>query len=177
MIEFDHYILRPLYQSDLDAYFALVERNRKRLEDFFTGTVSKTQTLEATRVFLEDIETRRQARIYFPFVLIDKSSGLFIGFFDLKNIDWTIPKSEIGCYTDEQFAGKGITSSALSHFVEFVFKEFGFRKLFLRTHQSNKAAQIIAERCGFELEGHIRMEYKTTSGEIVDLLYYGKLKD
>jgi RimJ/RimL family protein N-acetyltransferase len=177
MIEFDHYTLRPLQSDDLVNYFALVDRNRKRLEDFFTGTVSKTQTLNATRDFLDEIENKREAKLYYPFVLIDNSTNTFIGFFDLKNIDWNIPKSEIGCYTDENYVGKGITAKALHHFVEFVFREYDFRKLFLRTHQSNKAAQIIAERCGFELEGHIRMEYKTTSGEIVDLLYYGKLRD
>lgn len=177
MIDFDHYTIRPLLKDDLANYFSLVDRNRKRLEDYFTGTVSKTQNIEATRAFLEEIENKREAKIYYPFVLIDNTTDTFIGFFDLKNIDWNIPKSEIGCYTDENYAGKGITAKALQHFVDFVFREFGFRKLFLRTHQSNKAAQIIAERCGFELEGHIRMEYKTTSGEIVDLLYYGKLRD
>lgn len=175
MIQFEQYSIRPLTIADLENYFGMVEKNRKRLEDYFTGTVSKTQNIEATKNFLEEIENKREAKTYYPFVLVDNSTGTFIGFFDLKNIDWSIPKSEIGCYTDENYAGKGITAKALHHFVDFVFREFGFRKLFLRTHQSNKAAQIIAERCGFELEGHIRMEYKTTSGEIVDLLYYGKL--
>ena len=177
MIQFEQYSIRPLAIADLENYFGMVDKNRKRLEDYFTGTVSKTQNIEATKNFLEEIENKREAKLYYPFVLIDNSTNTFIGFFDLKNIDWNIPKSEIGCYTDEDFAGKGITAKALHHFVDFVFREFGFRKLFLRTHQSNKPAQIIAERCGFELEGHIRMEYKTTSGEIVDLLYYGKLRD
>ncbi|MFM9984364.1 MAG: GNAT family N-acetyltransferase [Flavobacteriales bacterium] len=177
MIQFEQYSIRPLTIADLENYFGMVEKNRKRLEDYFTGTVSKTTTKADTLAFLHEITAKRDAKQYFPFVLIDDTSDTFIAFFDLKNIDWNIPKSEIGCYTDEDFAGKGITAKALHHFVDFVFREFGFRKLFLRTHQSNKAAQIIAERCGFELEGHIRMEYKTTSGEIVDLLYYGKLSD
>ncbi|MEQ9169125.1 MAG: GNAT family protein, partial [Fulvivirga sp.] len=60
-------------------------------------------------------------------------------------------------------------------FVDYCFEHYGFKKIFLRTHHSNKPAQIIAEKCGFEIEGTIRMDYKTTSGELVDLIYYGRL--
>jgi RimJ/RimL family protein N-acetyltransferase len=62
-------------------------------------------------------------------------------------------------------------------FVEYCFAEYRFKKIFLRTHHSNIAAQRIAAACGFEIEGTIRMDYKTTSGEIVDLIYYGKLNN
>ncbi len=177
MIEFDNYIIRPLTVEDLEPYFALIERNRKRLEDFFTGTVSRTGDLTATKTFLEELDAKRTSRQYFPFILQDKLSQQFVAFMDLKNLDWTIPKTEIGCYTDEQFAGKGVTTKAMNLFVDYCFAEFGFRKIFLRTHHTNKAAQVLAEKCGFELEGNIRMDYKTTSGQIVDLLYYGRINN
>jgi ribosomal-protein-alanine N-acetyltransferase len=34
----------------------------------------------------------------------------------------------------------------------------------------------VAEKNGFILEGIIRSDYKTTSGVVVDLMYYGLLK-
>jgi len=176
MITFDNYTIRSLESSDLNAYFDLVERNRKRLEDFFTGTVSKTKDVAATKIFLEEIVERRNAKQYFPFVVVDQINNNLIAFMDLKNIDWTIPKAEIGCYTDTEFAGTGLTTKAMQLFLEYSFAHFGFKKIFLRTHQSNIAAQQVADKCGFELEGTIRMEYKTTAGEIVDLKYYGRLQ-
>ena len=109
MINFENYTIRPLEVSDLHPYFELVERNRKRLEDFFTGTVSRTKDVAATEIFLKDLSDKREAKQYFPYVLVDNSTNAFVGFFDLKNIDWAIPKTEIGCYTDEQYAGKGLT--------------------------------------------------------------------
>ncbi len=175
MIKFENYIIRPLENSDLLPYFNLVERNRKRLEEFFTGTTSRTKSKEDTEVFLAEMIKRREAKTYFPYILTDSKTGHFIGFFDLKNVDWSIPKTEIGCYTDKDFAGKGITAKVMKHFVAYCFKKFGFKKIFLRTHESNKAMQIIAEKCGFEKEGVIRMDYKTTSGELIDLIYYGKI--
>jgi RimJ/RimL family protein N-acetyltransferase len=47
--------------------------------------------------------------------------------------------------------------------------------VFLRTHESNVGSRKVAERNGFKVEGIIRKDYKTTKGEIVDLLYYGKI--
>ena len=173
MINFDNYTIRPLEIDDLVKYFDLVERNRTRLEDFFTGTVSRTRDINETKIFLSELIEKRDLKQYYPFILIDNSTNNFIAFFDLKNLDWTIPKTEIGCYTDEEFAGKGLTTKAMKHFLEYCFEHFEFKKIFLRTHYSNKAAQAIASKCGFEIEGTIKMDYKTTSGEIVDLMYYG----
>ncbi|OEK05562.1 hypothetical protein BFP71_12220 [Roseivirga misakiensis] len=175
-MQFDKYTIRPLAISDLNQYFDLVERNRKRLEDFFTGTVSKTKDLAATEQFLKEIDEKRTKREYFPYLVVDNSTNEFIAFIDLKNVDWSIPKTEIGCYTDVNFAGKGVTTKAMNLFVDYCFETFDFKKIYLRTHHSNKAAQIVAERCSFELEGTIRMDYITTAGEIVDLMYYGRLK-
>ena len=54
-MHFDHFIIRPLQEDDLDSYFQLIQKNKKRLEDFFAGTISETQTLEDVicLVFLE----------------------------------------------------------------------------------------------------------------------------
>ncbi len=176
MIEFENYTIRPLEVSDLKPYFDLVDRNRKRLEDFFTGTVSRTKDLSETEIFLKELTAKRSARQYFPFILVDNSTNEFAAFIDLKNVDWTIPKTEIGCYTDEKFAGKGLTTKAMMLFLDYCFDHLEFKKIFLRTHHTNIPAQTLAEKCGFEKEGIIRMDYKTTSGEIVDLIYYGRLK-
>jgi RimJ/RimL family protein N-acetyltransferase len=174
-MQFDNYTIRLLTLQDLDAYFQLVEQNRERLEDFFTGTVSKTKTFEDTRIFLTDITQRTSDKTYFPFIIVDNSNHRIAGFIDLKNIDWNIPKSELGLYIDKEYANKGIATNAFRLFCGFCFDEFKFQKLFLRTHQNNTFARRVAEKCGFEIEGTIRRDYKTTSGEIVDLIYYGKL--
>lgn len=174
-MHFDHYTIRLLTPADLGGFFELVQKNRPRLENFFTGTVSRTQTLEDTRNFVADITQRAAARTYFPYLIIDTSNNQLAGFLDLKNIDWNIPKSELGCYIDAEYEGRGITTKAFCLFCDFCFQEYGFKKLFLRTHPSNTSAIRVAEKAGFELEGTLRRDYKTTAGELVDLLYYGKL--
>lgn len=174
-MEFDIYRIRLLEITDLEQYYLLIENNRKRLEDFFTGTVSKTKTFEETKIFLTENIKKAKEKTYFPFIVENKDTKEIICFIDIKNIDWNIPKAELGCYTDKNYAGKGITSLAFSMLVEYCFEKYGFKKLFLRTHKSNVSAQRIAEKSGFEIEGIIRSDYKTTKGEVVDLIYYGKL--
>lgn len=175
MIHFENYTIRPLEVEDLQPYFMLVEKNRERLEDFFTGTVSRTKDIDSTREFLVEMSQKRLERSYFPYIVVDNLTNTFVSFIDLKNVDWTIPKTEIGCYTDEKISGTGVTTKAMELFVEHCFTHFNFKKIYLRTHHSNKAAQIVAEKCGFEIEGTIRMDYITTSGKIVDLIYYGRI--
>jgi RimJ/RimL family protein N-acetyltransferase len=78
-------------------------------------------------------------------LLINDHDNSLIGFIDIKNIDWNIPKAELGCFIDEGYANKGISAKALKAFTDFCFETYGFKKLFLRTHQSNYPAKKIAE--------------------------------
>jgi ribosomal-protein-serine acetyltransferase len=167
-----HYTIRLLQPTDAFAFHDLIRRNTARLEDFFAGTVAKTRTQETTEQYVAEIMERIASRTYFPFIVLDTDNTI-AGFIDLKNIDWNIPKAELGFFMDEQYAGRGLAKQWMLAVMEHVIAEHRFVKLFLRTHVSNLAAQRLAESCGFEIEGTIRRDYKTTKGELVDLLYYG----
>lgn len=169
--------IRPLAETDAESYFQLIQENHDRLADFFAGVLSRTKTLADTREFVKDAAERRRARTYFGYVIFHRPHGKLIGFLDLKNIDWNIPKAEIGCYIDVAYAGKGFAKAAMHLFCEYAFEMYGFNKLFLRTHLSNESAIRVALNCGFSKEGTIRCDYKTTSGELVDLLYFGLLRN
>jgi ribosomal-protein-serine acetyltransferase len=77
-MKFDNYSIRLLEIQDLDCYFKLVENNRQRLEDFFTGTVSKTKTHEETRDFVENMIQRAKDKVYLTYIIYKSSakSGL-----------------------------------------------------------------------------------------------------
>ncbi len=176
LMKFDHFTIRLLRMDDLDSYFDLVRRNKDRLADRFVGTVSRTQTLEEAQEFVEEMLRHTISNTYYPYVIVDQNDESIIGFVDLKNIDWTIPKTQIGFYIDESYAGQGIISKAVEEICKHCFEEKGFEKLYMRIHEENIAALKVADKCGFDLEGTIRKDYRTHSGELVDLLYYGRLK-
>jgi RimJ/RimL family protein N-acetyltransferase len=176
-MKFDNYIIRQVCLEDADNYFFLIDKNRKRLEDFFAGTVSKTRTPDDTKLFVTEIIKEAEAKTYLPFVIVDVSNKKLIGYIDIKSIDWSIPKAEIGCFIDEDYSGKGISGKVLSKITEYCFDVLKINKLFLRTHRDNISSRRIAEKNGFEVEGIIRRDYKTTKGDLVDLIYYGKLRN
>jgi ribosomal-protein-serine acetyltransferase len=174
-MNFDNFSIRLLTTEDQQEFFNLIDRNRPRLEAFFSGTVARTRTLEETKAYLQEIVKKAEQKSYFPFLIINNYDNSLIGFIDIKHIDWNIPKGELGCFIDETYANKGIATKAMKTLTDFCFRTYGFNKLLLRTHQSNDSAKMLAESCGFEVEGIIRSDYKTTTGELVDLIYYGKL--
>lgn len=176
-MQFENFLIRPLTQDDLGSFYNLIEQNRSRLEAFFSGTVARTRTFADAETYISEIITRAENKTYLPFLIINTISNEAAGFVDIKNIDWNIPKGELGYFMDIKYAGKGLSKSAFSLFTAYCFKELGFHKLFLRTHNSNTAARRLAESCGFVVEGTLRKDYKTTKGELVDLLYYGRVSE
>lgn len=177
MMQFENYTIRQLINNDLGEYFQLIDTNRKRLEDFFAGTVAITRTLEETKIHLADIVDKASKNNYFPFIIVDNSNNKIIASIQVKNVDWSIPKSELGYYIDSNYEGKGIVTKATSLIIQFCFDELKMEKLLIRTHAGNQPSILVAEKNGFKLEGTIRKDYKTTGGELVDLLYYGKTKE
>lgn len=174
-MKFDNYELRLLQNEDKRDFFQLIQLNLVRLEDFIAGIVAQTKTESDVEHFISNSIIKISNKSYYPYLIIDVKTKKPIGFIDIKNIDWNIPKAELGFFIDENYSGKGISTKAINCISEYLLNKLKFNKLLLRIHQSNKSSQSVAEKCGFELEGIIKNDYKTTKGEIVDLLYYGKI--
>src|SRR5688572_8167019 len=121
-MQFENYTIRLVTNLDAEKYFTLVENNRKRLEDFFSGTVAKTKTVEDTKKFLTELMERTAAKTFFPYGIFDRDTNEIIGYIHVMNFDWNIPKAEIGFFIDSNFAGKGIISKAVVVLMDYYFE-------------------------------------------------------
>ena len=176
-IETDQYLARLIGPKDGEVFFQLINQNKSRLEDYFAGTVAKTNTLKDTKAYCIKIETLLQDKSYFPFLIIEKESQKAVGLFDFKNVDWNVPKVEIGAFIDSEFEGYGIISKIGTQLIDLMVKQFQFKKVYCRAAAENERSIKAILNYGFELEGTLRRDYKTTSGRLVDLKLYGKLFD
>ncbi len=176
-MRFDDFDIRLITYDDAEAFYKLIQHNLDRLKDTFAGTVSKTRTIEETRVFIAAALKNNMQKLYYPFLIEEIETNKIVGFIDLKNINWDIPKTEIGYFIHKEYEGKGIAGNALKTIIGFCFDQLKMSKLFLRTTISNIGSQRVAEKNGFQKEGFVRRDYKTASGEIVDLLYYGLINN
>jgi len=175
MIQFDNYKISLLEINQSELFFNLIDTNRGRLEDFFAGTVSKTKTLAATVDYCREITQKIEDKNYFPYMITDVSCKKMIGLIDVKNIDWNVPKAELGAFIDKDYENKGVITKASVLVVDHLIETYQFKKILCRANNRNKGSISVILKNGFELEGTIRNDYRTTKGEIVDLNYYGKV--
>ena len=173
--QFENFSISSLDTNNYESFFNLIYSNRARLEDFFAGTVSRTKTLKDTKQYCNIIAQKINDKSYFPFVISSLESNSYIGLIDVKNIDWNVPKAELGYFIDTNYEGQGISSLALSFIVDYLIEKYQFKKLLCRVNSKNTGSINVALNNGFQLEGTIRNDYRTTKGDIVDLNYYGRV--
>lgn len=99
-----------------------------------------------------------------------------LGFAGIVSIDHTVNKAETYLFVNPNLIGKGIGSKAKRLLINYAFKQLGLNKLYVITNEDNYASICIQEKFGYKLEGRLRQEYKTYSGELKDRLYFGLLK-
>jgi len=176
-MRFANYEVRCLKKSDAACYFKLIQDNTQQLENFLAGIVSKTRTLTDTETFVGNLVQNEVEKTHFPYIVADTGSQKLVGYIEVKNIDWNIPKGEIGYFVDKDHTGNGIGTQMLQLIADHFLVELRFRKLLLRIHEENHSSRKVAEKNDFKVEGTIRNDYKTRSSQVVDMLYYGKTGD
>lgn len=107
-------------------------------------------------------------------VLEDDEIVAFGGF---TSINHEVGKAETYLFADPIHLHKGIGTRAKKMMCKFGFEELGLNKLYFITNEDNYPSIRVNEKCGFKLEGRLRQEYVKPSGERLDRLYYGLLKE
>ncbi|HLQ71380.1 MAG TPA: GNAT family N-acetyltransferase [Bacillota bacterium] len=107
-----------------------------------------------------------------------KETGEFVGCSGLHEINWEIPKFEIGYWIDSRMSGKGYMTEAVERIAEFAFIELGAKRVEIRCDAKNISSRAIPERLNFELEGILKNEGMSPDGkEPRDTCVYAKVSD
>ena len=174
-IKTDRLQLCPLDIQHREHFFELVSTNEAYLNESFPITVLNTKTLVKTGAYLKSMQEKW---------LLDQGGQLgvwleetLVGMIMLKNLDWSVPRCELGYFVGEKFASKGYTTEALNAVVQYCFEELKLVKVYLRVIATNKASLTLAEKCGFEKEGYFKKEYRTGNKDLVDLVYFARFAD
>lgn len=166
-----NYELKPIKEEEYLKLFELLAKNRSRLQRYFPNTIKEIATKEDSRKHLKDSDLKRNKKEKYLLGIYDEEN--LIGYINVKNIEWEVPKCEIGYFIDEDYEGKGIMTKQIKKTVDYCFNELGMMKIYLRIGKENEGSRIIAKKTGFEKEGILRKEFRTETGELIDLEYYG----
>ncbi len=174
-IEFDDFIARELEAADAEAFCAFILKNKNRISASAPVTVRAVTDVASCRAFILDRKEKIKRKEIFAFALFQKNSQKPIGNLVIMNIDWTIPKGEIGYFIDADFEGKGITTLLVKAVCDYAFNDLGFNKMIMRIGNGNKGSRRIAEKNLFQVEGILRKDYRNYENELVDVIYFSKL--
>ncbi|MBC3765561.1 GNAT family N-acetyltransferase [Neptunicella marina] len=162
-------VIKLLDLSDYRAFFDLIDSNRDRLLDFFAGTCKRTNSLEDTEQYCVEIKYKIQQQSYFPFMLQRPDSGEFIGFIDIKNIDWHTNTAEVGYFIDGKAEGAGLMVQAVQQVFLWLSQHTSLKHIYCRIHESNQRSLALAQKLGFKFECILPGSYVNSRGETIDL--------
>lgn len=170
-------LIRRFREGDGKTFFDLTQDNYSYIEDHFpkmTKAISDANTGEA---FVRTKIANWLLQTEYIFGIWDNESTALIGYVHFLNIDWSIPRAEIGYFIDQNRAGQGLMTEVLARMVQYSFSQLKLNKLVLKTLQDNYASQRLARKVGFRREGDLRNEFHKASGGLFDIMAFGLTRE
>jgi len=177
MIEIDNLKVRLLSLSDAKNILNLINSNRNRLLKYFPITSYSVTDLETAKVYISKRINDTSNKEFFGYLIEEKLTNDIVGMYILKSFDWRIPKCELAYFIDKKFEGKGIISKVTKIMVDHCFKTLKVNKIWIETGEDNIASKTIALKNGFQLEGLLRNNFRDFEGNLLNLEYYGLLRE
>ena len=114
--------------------------------------------IEATRGYIEFIQTRYKKGLYADWALELKENRKMIGTCGYANIDSSALRCEIGYVLSPEYRKKGYMTEAINAILDLTFSKLFFESAELRIMDENADSARLAERVGFRLDRVIKDE-------------------
>lgn len=175
-IETDRLVLRMPEYGDGATINASVHESLHELKPWL-GFVQQPPTVEDTEVNARQAYTKFLLRENLRYLVFLKKEGTFVGSTGFHNIDWDVPKFELGYWMDTRYSGKGYMREAVSALTDYALQELGGARVEIRCESENHKSRALAEALGFDLEGILRNEDRSVDGErLTDTCIYAKIR-
>jgi RimJ/RimL family protein N-acetyltransferase len=168
MLKGQNIILRPLEVEDIPL---IVEwKNNKEIMNNLNTYTPVTLMQEEAMYSLE----QENPGIYKFLIEVEEEP---IGYCGLVNIEWKSRRAEIFIViAEESFRGQGHGIDATKALINFAFKDFNLRRLFLTCFKNNTKAIKLYETLNFQHEGILR-QHTCREGQYDDMVLMGLLKE
>lgn len=164
--------LIPCFQVHASELFNLVKSNKNRLLDSFPILISKTTTLDTTVLFLKSRQVEWGEGSIFGFLIRHQSEHGILGYITVKSINWKTRLAEIAYFIDSAHEGKGYATESVGRLIIWCFNDLDLKSLYVRIIPGNEASTQVAIRNGFKWKSRHDLEFRTSTGELVNLDYY-----
>lgn len=174
-IETPRLFIRAYEAADASALFRMVSNEHESLRHYFPLTVESNTSTMAAREFIKTRQREIKDGYSFFAGIFEKESGELIGQITLRDINWRVPKCELGYFIISEKRGSGIAPEALNAMSQFCFEKAGMVKLLLRIENINAASIAVARKCGYTLSGTLRNDFRSADGRLMDCEVWEKI--
>ncbi|MGP4074279.1 GNAT family N-acetyltransferase [Halobacillus sp. K22] len=129
------------------------------------GFVQDVPTPEDTEVNTREAHAKFLTRENLRYLIFLRETGEFVGSTGFHNIDWKIPKLEIGYWIDTSKSGNGYMREAVAALTDYATKELDCVRVEIRCESENLKSRLIPEKLGYDLEGILRNEDLSVDGQ------------
>ncbi|MDP3941650.1 MAG: GNAT family N-acetyltransferase [bacterium] len=141
--------LSPLTTQDTEPVFKLVMKNRMYLRNWLNW-VDQNNAIDQTEKFVR--KSLQQHTDHTGMTYTIWTNNIMIGVISFNWIDGLNKKAQIGYWIDEEFQGKGFTTTACRVLVRFGFETLQLHRMELIIASGNDKSSAVAKRIGFQKE-------------------------
>lgn len=139
------------------------------------GFVQETPAPQETEINILESHILFLKRENLRYLIFDKETDEFIGTTGFHDIEWDIPKMEIGYWLSTVHSGKGYMAEAVSALTDLSINGFACRRLEIRCDAENFKSRAIPEKLGYILEGVLHNDELSADGKrLTDTCIYAK---
>lgn len=169
--------VRAIQADDALALFTLVDRDRVRFSLYFPVSTSRTSDPGSAAIYVRELLAQAHAKEAFSFLVFADETPAPVGAVFLKSFDHRVGKCELAYFTASAFQCRGVASNAVAWAVDEAFRTHAMQRLFMRIDPENAGSIRVAEKNGFEREGLMRRDFRTSDGRLLDVIVFAKLRE
>jgi len=153
ILEDERVLLRPLHEEDTQELYSYVLSE----PELFTYALRPMGSRSDLEYYIEQALIQREQGLEYPFVVIDKESGLVAGTTRFYLINSTHLWLAIGyTWIGKRFQRTGLNRSMKELMLKFSFQQLGFHRVEFRVDSENTRSIKSLESIGARVEGELR---------------------
>ncbi|WP_079707904.1 GNAT family N-acetyltransferase [Paraliobacillus ryukyuensis] len=174
--ETERLLIRSPKPGDGKAVYQAIQASKEELKQWLSFA-QKDQTEEETEINIREAYVKFIKREDLRLLLFNKQTGVLVGSSGLHQINWDVPRFEIGYWLDTRYSGQGYMTEAVQGICQFAFDELGANRIEICCDEKNQKSRAIPERLGFTLEGIFLKDSVAVNGnDLRDTCLFAKLK-
>ncbi|MFK3958576.1 GNAT family N-acetyltransferase [Guptibacillus hwajinpoensis] len=140
------------------------------------GFARETPTPKDTEINTREAHIKFLKRESLRFLVFLKETNEFVGSTGFHNIEWDVPKLEIGYWVATKQSGHGYMTEAVQKLTEYAHQDLKCRRVEIRCDRENERSRAIPERLGYDFEGTLKNEDLSIDGtQITDTCIYASI--